>query len=289
MAADRGLYRQAGLAVKIVDGGPGRSPARWLQQGRAEFASFWLSSGIRLYDRGVKLENLAQIVQKSALMLVARKQEGILKPRDINGRRVALWGAPFNFPARLFFRKFDLQVIPVRLAGSINPFLCGAVSVTAAMWYNEYHKIINAGLNPDELTSFRFADYGLDFPEDGIYVMAAYRKKHPRVCRAFVRASLAGWQLAFDEPEQALALTMARIRKAHITSNLSQQRWMLEKMKIIMTPAAGGRRGALDPRAFARTARGLVTLGVIDRIPDFHRFHPLPESASGKQNREPKP
>ena len=39
------------------------------------------------------------------------------------------------------------------------------------MWYNEYHLILNAGVNPEELTTFPMADYGMNFPEDGIYCL----------------------------------------------------------------------------------------------------------------------
>jgi NitT/TauT family transport system substrate-binding protein len=37
---------------------------------------------------GAKIINIAQIMQRSALMLVAKKASGIERPRDINGRKV---------------------------------------------------------------------------------------------------------------------------------------------------------------------------------------------------------
>ena len=37
------------------------------------------------------------------------------------------------------------------------------------MTYNEYHAIVNAGIDPAELTVFPLADFGLDLAEDGLY------------------------------------------------------------------------------------------------------------------------
>ena len=56
------------------------------------------------------------------------------------------------------------------------------------MWYNEYHTIINSGLNPDELTTFFFHEHGLNFPEDGIYTLGETFKKDPALAWAFVKA-----------------------------------------------------------------------------------------------------
>ncbi|NPA25063.1 MAG: ABC transporter substrate-binding protein [Deltaproteobacteria bacterium] len=281
MALDCGLYRQEGLEVTIIHGGPSRASSTWLEKGKADFASFWLVSGIELRNRKIPVVNLAQLVQKSAMMLVARKKDGILEPGDMAGRRVSLWGPPFDFQARLFFKKFKLDIVPVRQSYSINLFLRGAVAVTSAMWYNEYHRIINAGLDPDELVTFRFADYGLNFPEDGIYVMQSFLEAHPETCRAFVRATLAGWEKAFSQPEKALDLTMSRIRKNHIISNRVQQRWMLMRMRDIMQPGTGGIMGRLEADAYRQTVAGLKELKVIEKAPSYEDFHHF--SAGGEK------
>jgi len=65
----------------------------------------------------------------------------------------------------------------------VNLFLRDGVDVVSAMWYNEYHTIINSGLNPDELTTFFFHEHGLNFPEDGIYTLEETFKRdlHSRV------------------------------------------------------------------------------------------------------------
>ena len=57
----------------------------------------------------------------------------------------------------------------------------------SAMWYNEYHTILNSGLNADDLTLFFFSRLGLNFPEDGIYCMEETLREDPELCEAFVQ------------------------------------------------------------------------------------------------------
>jgi NitT/TauT family transport system substrate-binding protein len=273
VALETGIYEEYGLKVEIISGGPQRSSADYLQHKKADFASLWLVTGINLCDQGTAVVNLAQIVQRSALMLVARKSSGIIKPSDINGHRVSLWGPPFTIQPEIFFQQYGIKVKPLHQSYSVNLFLRNAVAVTSAMWYNEYHTILNAGINPDELTTFFFADHNLNFPEDGIYVRRETWKQDPARCRAFVKASLKGWERAFAEPELALDITMRNLKKEHIITNRVHQRWMLEHMRKIILPANNSKKmGRLNRDDFQRVADALKDLDLIKKIPDFSDF-----------------
>jgi len=70
--------------------------------------------------------------------------------------------------------------------------------VASATWYNEYHTLINSGLDPDELTPFFFHEHGLNFPEDGIYTLEETLKRDPSLSCDFVKASIEGWVYAFS-------------------------------------------------------------------------------------------
>ncbi len=105
-------------------------------------------------------------------MLVAKKSTGIIGPEDISGKKVGVWGEDFRGQMDAFFRKYHLKVHTVPQGATLNLFLRGGVDVASAMWYNEYHLLLEAGLNPKELSAFFLADYGFNFPEDGIYCTA---------------------------------------------------------------------------------------------------------------------
>jgi NitT/TauT family transport system substrate-binding protein len=262
VAYEKGFYRQHGLDVKIRRGGP-----EWP-------ATMFLVTGIEKRARGGKLVNIAQIVQRSALMLVAKKAQGILKPADINGKKVGLWGDEFRLQPRAFFHKYHLKVREVPQSATLNLFLRNGVEVASAMWYNEYHQLLNAGVNPGELTIFFMADYGMNFPEDGIYCREVMLKQHPERCRAFVAASLEGWRYAFAHPEEALDIVMQYARVANVATNRTHQKWMLARMRDIIQPPGWDRPlGTLTAEAYMRVAGVLKDSGLIAHIPKFSEFY----------------
>ncbi|MFA5110416.1 MAG: ABC transporter substrate-binding protein [Desulfobaccales bacterium] len=274
VAYEKGFYRRHGLAVKILRGGTTAPVSEAVAGGQATFGTMFLATGIEKRAQGVKVVNIAQIVQRSALMLVAKKAGGIQHPADLNGKKVSLWMAGFRLQPLAFFRKHHLNVTIVPQTATLNLFLRGGVDVASAMWYNEYHQILSHGVNPEELTTFFMADYGMNSPEDGIYCLEDTLKRHPRWCRAFVAASIEGWQYAFAHPEEALDIVMRYVSEAKVATDRVHQKWMLEKMKEIIEPPGWKRPvGMLQPEDYERVAHGLQEAGLIRAIPAYAAFY----------------
>lgn len=273
VAFEKGFYEKRGLKVKILRGGPQCPSSRALEEGAADFATMFLTTAMERRANGSRLVNLAQVVQKSALMLVAKKSSGILSPKDMDGRRVSMWKGDFALQPGAFFRKYGLSVEVVPQSSTLNLFLRGGVDVASAMWYNEYHAILNAGLDPGDLTVFLLADHGMNFPEDGIYCMEETFEKNPGLCCHFAEASLEGWRHAFENPQEALDIVMQYVREANVATNRIHQKWMLSRMKDIILP--GGKEkpaGTLDPENYDLVAQELIRFGAVTSPPSFSDF-----------------
>ncbi|MBI4794636.1 MAG: ABC transporter substrate-binding protein [Deltaproteobacteria bacterium] len=283
VAYEKGFYRNRGLKVNILKGGPDFPPSELLHSGRADFGTMFLTTAIVKRAKGYQFVNIGQIVQRSALMLVAKKSSGIKNPADINGKKVALWGEEFQIQPRAFFQQHHLNVRILHQGTTMNLFLRGGVEVASAMWYNEYYRIIQAGIDPEELTTFLLSDYGLKFPEDGIYCLESTYKKDPGKCVNFVQASLEGWKYAFAHPDEALDIVMKYVNAAHLPTNRVQQKWMLERMQdIIQPPGTAVPMGCLQEETYNQVARELKNYGLIENIPDFRQFYRDCESAHEK-------
>ncbi|MGA2400278.1 MAG: ABC transporter substrate-binding protein [Syntrophobacteraceae bacterium] len=270
----KGFYKKYGIDLTIITGGPDKQALDWLEKGKADFATAWLSTALGNRSRGVKLLNVAQMVQRSALMLVARKSSGISKPEDLNGKKVSIWGGDFAIQPGLFFKQYGLKVETIRQAYTLNLFLRGGVDAASAMLYNEYHTIINSGINPEELSTIFYYDHGLNFPEDGIYTLEETFSKKPGTVCAFVKASIEGWLYAFSHTDEALDIVLEYMKTAGVPANRVHQKWMLEKMKDLMRPGgADAVVGTLAESDYYLVSEKLREAGLIAATIPFRDFY----------------
>lgn len=273
VAKEKGIYEKYGIDLVILPGGPDNPPCETLAKGKADFTSMFLASAIQKRSSGVKLVNIGQLVQRSGYILVARKSSGIVSPQDLNGKRVSLW-SDFQLQSLAFFRKYNLHVKIIPQTFTINLFLRGGVDAASAMWYNEYHTLLNSGLDEDELTAFFFDKYDLNFPEDGIYCLEATVKRDRALCSAFVQATIEGWKYAFAHPDEAIDIVMKYVNEAHVGTNRVHQRWMLERMKDLISPQeVKTPMGVLREEDYNLVSRELKLKGVINNIPSFGKFY----------------
>lgn len=278
VAHEKGFYREAGVELTLIPGGQDVVASRLLAQGQAQFATMFLATGIERHASTAgtpqAVVHLAQLVQRSALMLVTRADSGIREPRDLHGRRVSLWDNEFRLQPLALFRRLGITPVLLPQSSTMGLFLRGGVDAASAMWYNEYHTLLSTGFEPEDLRLFFFRDLDLNYPEDGIYTLDKTLKADPELCRAVVAASLRGWRYAFEHPEEALDIVLARMREAHVPVSRAHQRFMLARMRDVMLPSAQGDTplGELRAEDYDRVARGLAAQGVIGSLPDFTAF-----------------
>ena len=274
IAKDRGIYEKYGLDLTIIPGGPKISSSALLEKDAVDFALMWLSNAIQLKARNSHIVNIAQEVNRSALMLISKKSSGIKTPQDMNGKKIGVWGGDFQIQPMAFFKKYNLNVKTIMQGNSINLFFFDGIDVTSGMWYNEYHTILNSGFNADELNTFFFADYGLNFPEEGIYCSEKFYKENPDICRSFIEATLEGWRYAFDHPDEAINIILGHVKLANLPVNKAHQRWMLDRMKELIFPSKRmDRFEKLSQQNYQLVAEKLKEGGLIKKIPAYDSLY----------------
>ena len=274
VASDKGFYRDAGMDVTLLPGGPQAPALEFLRDGKCTFATGWVSTAIQQRGAGVKLVNIGQVIQRSALMLVARKSSGIKTAADFKGKKLALWSGDFRIQPMAFFMKNKLNVEIIPLYATANIFLKGGVDAMSAMWYNEYHQLLLSGVNQEELNTFFFSDLGLNFPEDGMYCLEETYRKNPQVAERLFKASIQGWMYAFEHEEEALGIVMKYANAAQTGTNKAHQRWMLARMRDLILPnnnRAG--LGKLKEADYLSVAQVLKDLKLIQETPPFSDFY----------------
>jgi NitT/TauT family transport system substrate-binding protein len=274
VAKAKGFYEKRGVDMDILRGGPASPPSKLLAEGKALFGTMFLASAVKERSKGLELINLAQVMRGSTFLLVARASSNITRPKDFNGKRVSLWGKEFRLQAEEFFKNAGVQVERLPQGFTVDLFLRGGVDVVSAMYYNEYHVLLNSGLDPEDLTLFPLRDYGLDYPEDGIYCLGSTFRADPELCRAVADASLEGWRYAFEHPEEALDIVMGHVEAARLPTNRMHQQWMLKRLHEAMLPTAGRQEpGPLLAGEFEAVARALAKAGLLQTPVNFEGFH----------------
>ena len=271
VAEEKGFYARRGVELTILPGGPDVSPSQYLAEGKAEFATMFLSTAIER-QATLDLVHIGQIAHQSALMLVARRDSGIREIADLRGRRVGMWGPDFQIQPRALFQRLGIEIEVVEQAPSMDLFMRGGLDAVSAMWYNEYHTLMSYGLDEKDMVVFFFRDLDLDFPEDGLYCLRSTFDRAPEVARAVTEASLEGWAHAFAHPEETLDLVLRRMKEHKVQANRAHQRWMLARMRDIVLAGQAAPSPVLSRADYERTAVILEQQGFVAAAPDHADF-----------------
>jgi NitT/TauT family transport system substrate-binding protein len=98
-------------------------------------------------------------------------------------------------------------------------------------------------------------------------------RENPAMAAACVTASLEGWAYAFGHPEEALDIVIRHMHEAKIGANRTHQRWMLARMRDLISPVLEkGDNGRLNRADFTSVSAFLLQSGLIREAPDFDRF-----------------
>ncbi len=289
VAAAKGFYKDAGLDVTIKAGGPDINPTQVIAAGGADVIVDWMPSALASREKGVPLVNIAQMFQKSGMMLTCRKDANIKDPKDFKGKTLGVWFSGNEYPFLSWMSKLgystsgsnpDVKVL--KQGFNVDPLLQKQAACISTMTYNEYWQLIEAGIKADELTVFKYQDQGVATLEDGLYATEK-ALSDPRTVEKlakFVKASAKGWEYAAKNQEEAVKIVLENDTTGAQTEE-HQTTMMQEVAKLIDGGAKG--TGYLDPADFNRTVDILMSgasAPVISRKPEGAYSHAVFDAAA---------
>lgn len=273
VAFDKGYYKEMGLDVEILPGGPDVVPSQKVLTGAADIGVDWVGSLLANRDKGQPLVDIAQFYQSSGMMLIARKSSGIKSVADLKGRKVGVWtgGNEFEFRAALDKYKLDNSIdnnkdmTVIKQGFEMDSFLNGQLEAAHAMTYNEYQVVLAAGVKAEELNIISYNTEGVGMLEDHLFVTEDTLKNKKEMLAKFAAASQKGWQDAIKEQSFAVDAVMKRADKA-TTSREHQTRMMAEVAKLVVPDGlAADKVGFIDEVKFKTTADIALKFNVISK------------------------
>jgi NitT/TauT family transport system substrate-binding protein len=251
-AIQKGFYERERLRVELIEGGPGINPIDVLGKGEADAAVAWLPYAISARARGQDVVNIAQIFQRPGMAIACRRDAGVQNVNDIFGKTMGVWDVGDELNVRYWLRSINItprRVTMVEQRPNGVDLVERRVPCATVMMYTEYWSILRAGVSSSDLLLVRFADTGLGFLEDGLYVNAAALRDARRLDQfvRLLRGTLNGWAYAGDNVDEAHAIVMAVAPKA----DASHQRRMLES--VLQLIGDSRKLGLLDLASYARS------------------------------------
>ena len=270
-AKAKGFYDAADLDVTIKPGGPDIIPEQVVAGGGAHFGIDWLPSLLSAREQGTPLINIAQVFQYSGMREIAFKSSGIKSVSDFHGKKVAVWfgGNEFELLATLdkYHLDRDKDLTLVKQPFDMSLLLNHQVSAAAAMTYNEYHQVLEAGVHPDDLVVIDFNREGTAMLEDGIFSTERWlnNPRNKKVAARMLHASFQGWIFCRDHPADCVDIVLKQDTTGVMTRQ-HQTTMMAEINKLIWGPPAPAHGiGYMVPAAFNRTAEIALRFGVIKK------------------------
>lgn len=273
MALHKGFYAQYGLDVEIQDVIHSTEVLDSLFAKKSDIAHLDLLQALEVNRDSTEVVNIGQIAQKSPVLLVGKKSNGINSVEDFKGKKLGMWRNGSYHVTELFILGNKLDMDIVSIDWSISLFTQDAVDVINTMKYNEYHQLLQAGIDEDDLFVADLSELGFNIPDEGFYVSKEFFEEHPEECRAFVKATMDGWFYAFSHPDETLEVVLEYTRKENVRANKAHQRWMLEQMKEVVMPSAA-QMGVLRREDFMHALKLLQDYKDFPRNIAYEEFYP---------------
>jgi NitT/TauT family transport system substrate-binding protein len=199
----KGYYKDAGLEVTILPGGPYSMPEQQVSVGVAELG---MSSSDRILESiadGQPLVAVAATMQHDPQGIMVRKDSSIRSFADLNGHTVAIKTGSTWF--RYIEKRYQLKnVHEIPAMMNVANFVADPNYVQQAFATSEPFFARQAGIETRMLMT---SDAGYK-PYRVMFTRRDYLAAHPDVVGKFVAASLRGWREYLDDPSPAHAAIM---------------------------------------------------------------------------------
>jgi NitT/TauT family transport system substrate-binding protein len=277
LAAANGLFGSEGLAVttNIANGSPD-AIAR-VAAGTSDFALVDINALIRFRatSDASPVKAVFVLFNSSPYAIIARKSRGIHALSDIEGKTLGV--AEGDLSIRLWpalARQNGIRIASVKQehfgAAVREPMLsAGQVDAVSGFSYLAAVNLRDRGVPADDLAVFRYADHGCEAYGFAVIVNPAFAAARPEAVKGFLRAVVAGTQLAIQQPGRAADEVVGRMDDGSRDLELERLRTLIRD-NILTGEVRRNGIGGVDPARLDRS---------IDQIAEGFKFRKRPTAA----------
>ncbi len=279
-AADvNGYFKDEGLKLQLLDGGPGKNPVSTVGAGQADFGitggTFIFSA--RVAPDPVDVVAIGAIRQKSpyAYITLVNSTDPDPTPKDMEGKTIGIQTDGEIFlkgvaeKNHLDMSKMNIQVVQ----GGLEPLLTGAVDFISGHVHNQPYQFELEAAKPDAPENLKgktwkallLSDHGVPSYNDLIFATNATLKEKPELTRKFLRAVARGLQFMQENPEETAKLSAAYEGQLDTIDKLA---WSLQVQNGLNASADTQEKGFLwmQPEVWEQQMRFYHENGQVPRV-----------------------
>lgn len=208
LAKERGYYEEVGLDVTIQEGQGSATTASVIDQGNSEFGYADGPAAMQVSSQGGDVLIVAPVLQTNGFSIMSLKETGITEVADLVGKSVGV--QPGTAQSNLFNAVLaandvdpaDVDIINIDPAALVGSLLQHKVDAITAGADSQGVQLRDQGA---EINEILYKDAGVPTVGLSMIVQGAWAKSNPELVKAFVDASLKGWDDARNDPEAAAA------------------------------------------------------------------------------------
>ena len=214
-AQHEGFYEDHGIDLTIRQPGESTDAPKLLAAERVDFAVLDIHDLGIARERGLDIVGVMGLVQTPLAAVIGRRDKGVLKPSDLEGRTVGVTGLPSDEavvddvvsanggdPAKVHRVTIGFNAVSALAAGKVD--------AVTGFWSAEGIVLHHQGV---PIRIFRVSYYG-DAPHYPELVLATSRKtveEDPELVHSMVAATTQGYKLATEDRKRALDDLIAEV------------------------------------------------------------------------------
>jgi NitT/TauT family transport system substrate-binding protein len=218
LAIDKGYYKAEGLDVTIDPAGGSLEPITRVASGTYNMGVGDINSLIKFRDRNpnTPLKAVFMVYNRPPFSVVTRKSRGVLRPKDLEGKKLGAPAADSAFAQwKIFVKANEIDAAKVAIENIGFPvrepmLAAGQVDAITGSSYTSYINLKDRGVPVDDILVMLMADYGVDLYGNAIIVNPKFAAEKPEAVKAFLRAFLKGLKETVKDPATAVDSVVKR-------------------------------------------------------------------------------
>jgi NitT/TauT family transport system substrate-binding protein len=261
-AVDKGFYRDEGLDVEVVMGGPNIDAVQSVMGGATTLGQVDAQAVADARAEGLPISVIGARYQKAPNALICRPEAGVRTPADVVGKRVG--AAPYDRPileTALTLAGVDTSRVQFTSTGTdLTPLISGQIDCRHGFSSNE-----PVALELQGFPTNVFLLYDMGYRQQGqpLFVSEETVRDQRNALVGFIRASIKGWQYSFDHPEEATRILLGKAPDLDYEKELRS----LKEDEVLMATAYTAQNGlfAIDPETWRESLSLMTHASAIDR------------------------